>query len=410
MKLDKYIITLAVCSVLALLLRIFLTPFGTFGVDVATFQNWSEVLIRYPFDRFYEISRSDYLPGYNYFLWFLGKILYWLANRSILIDPKLLFKLPAIVADLGNALLIYLLAKRFTTNKKAFIAACLFLFNPSILINSTFWGQMDSVITFLLLSSLYSLTFGQYFISAFILGFCQSIKPVSLIALPFFLLFLRYKSKSGVKILLYISVFAISTLISFYPFNNQNDFMKFFLDINSMVSDRWPYATINAFNFWVINSISEHGNLQRISDQSKFLFFPLQYWGYLIFLSIYLYIFLVIQKSIKLKRNLILLVIIGLSMSYLAMFTFFTRMHERHIFYALPFISMLLPLVSLKGKLLFGSIFLTSTFNVFFSMRLVSSSPIILQSWQLFLLFLPNILTIIYLGLTIRKAKAPLDK
>lgn len=410
MKLDKYIITLFTFFLLALILRVLLTPYGTFGVDVATFQNWSEVLIRYPFDKFYALSRSDYLPGYNYFLWFLGKILYWLANHSVLIEPKLLYKLPAIIADLGNSFLIYLISKKFTTKKRALIYACIFLFNPSILINSTFWGQMDSIITLLILLSLYSLNTGQYFISALILGFCQSIKPISLIAIPFFLVYLRYKNKSILKSFLYLSVFAVSSLISFYPFNNQGNFVKFFFDINSMVSDRWPYATINAFNFWVITSISQQGNLQRISDQFKFLFFPLQYWGYLIFLSIYLYILYMVQRGIRLRENSTLLLVIGLSMSFLAMFTFFTRMHERHLFYTLPFISMLLPIVSGKGKLLFISIFLISTFNVFFSMRLVSDSPIVLSSWLIFLLSLPNILTLIYLGLTIRKAKVPLDK
>lgn len=57
----------------ALILRLLLSFFGTLHLDQGTFIAWSNILIRDGFRNFYN-SWSDYLPGYLYFLWGLGKI------------------------------------------------------------------------------------------------------------------------------------------------------------------------------------------------------------------------------------------------------------------------------------------------------------------------------------------------
>ena len=56
-----------------LAIRIILSFFGTLHLDQGTFIAWSNILVRDGFKNFYN-SWSDYLPGYLYFLWGLGKL------------------------------------------------------------------------------------------------------------------------------------------------------------------------------------------------------------------------------------------------------------------------------------------------------------------------------------------------
>jgi len=128
---------------LGLIVRIILGFFGTLKLDQGTFIAWSANLSENGFKDFYQ-GWSDYLPGYLYVLWFLGKI------RGIIPDV-LLYKLPAILADLATGFLIYKIVGKLKNSKWGLIASSLYIFNPAILANSTFWGQIDSI------SSLFSL-------------------------------------------------------------------------------------------------------------------------------------------------------------------------------------------------------------------------------------------------------------
>ncbi|MBI4033003.1 MAG: hypothetical protein HY377_00570, partial [Candidatus Blackburnbacteria bacterium] len=57
----------------AFILRVLLAPFGTLLLDHNTFVAWSTNLAQNGFAHFYD-SWSDYLPGYLYILYLLGKI------------------------------------------------------------------------------------------------------------------------------------------------------------------------------------------------------------------------------------------------------------------------------------------------------------------------------------------------
>src|SRR3990172_5410814 len=128
----------------ALLLRIALTPFGTLETpDMNNFRAWSAHIAEDGPSQFYDTIWADYTPGYLYVLWLLGII-----EKAFHIDDKLsifvLFKFPAILADILTGVLIFFAVSKF--NKKlALPAASLYWFNPAIFSNSALWVHVDGI-------------------------------------------------------------------------------------------------------------------------------------------------------------------------------------------------------------------------------------------------------------------------
>ena len=59
---------------------------------------------------------------------------------------QIFLKLPSLSADLGIGLLVYYLIRSLGKSDRAALnGSALFLFNPAVLWNSAFWGQMDSI-------------------------------------------------------------------------------------------------------------------------------------------------------------------------------------------------------------------------------------------------------------------------
>ncbi|KKR87976.1 MAG: hypothetical protein UU32_C0002G0001, partial [Candidatus Woesebacteria bacterium GW2011_GWB1_41_10] len=244
---------------------------------------------------FFGTLRSDYLPGYLYVLWFLGKV------RGFIPDT-LLYKLPAILADLATGFLIYKILK----GKKGLIGAAIYLLNPAIFANSSLWGQVDSFTALFSLLAIY-LVPGAYFISAIALAVGTLIKPQAAFVAPV-VLFLMIKNKFSLKKYLAFTFLAFSIFIlAFVPFSHGNLF-EFIIQRLTISANQYPYTTINAFNLWGLFG-------QWKPDTLYF-----QYGGYLIFLIS----FLLLSRRIKLVHVLT-------AFSFLFSFFFFTRMHERHL-------------------------------------------------------------------------------
>lgn len=279
---------------IALILRIILSFFGTLRLDQGTFVAWSISLAENGFKSFYS-GWSDYLPGYLYILWFLGKI------RGLL-PEVVLYKLPAILADVATGFLIYKLLK----GKKGLLGAVVYLFNPAIWANSALWGQVDSLTVVFSLLSIYLLV-NYYWLSAIFLTVGTLIKPQAAFILPV-ILFLMIKNKFSFFKVLGFGVLALGVfLLGFLPFSDGNLF-QFVISRIELSVNQYPYTAVNAFNFWGLFG-------QWKPDNVYF-----QFGGYLAFLVSFL-IFARKQKSEYLLATF----------AFLFTFLFFTRMHERHL-------------------------------------------------------------------------------
>ena len=127
-------------------------------------------------------------------------------------------KLPVIASNIGLAYAIKNILRRQSASSEKIRFAWLFLlFNPFILLTSVAWGQFDTLVVLLCISSLYFLSRGMIKASAVLLSISVDLKPIAfpLLGLPLFF----YPKVSWFKIFQYIaiSVVVIATLW-FAPF------------------------------------------------------------------------------------------------------------------------------------------------------------------------------------------------
>jgi Gpi18-like mannosyltransferase len=181
----------AILVVLAagLILRLLLATFPGFGIDVGTFTAWSFSLADAGPWRFYDTDAfTDYAPGYLYVLWFIGEIREFLQDQGIWTmtnkQYEFILKLPSIIADLASAYLLYRLLEG--QKQEARVGAALaYLLLPVTWFTGAVWGQVDSLLAFFLLLSLYFIwkdrpvAGGIAFVVAFL------VKPQAIAALPF---------------------------------------------------------------------------------------------------------------------------------------------------------------------------------------------------------------------------------
>ena len=127
---------------------------------------------------------ADYPPGYILVLWLVGLIGKLFGMGTAGIGFAYLVKLPAILADVFSAYLVYKLAKKRFSEKSALCFCALMALNPMSLLDSAAWGQIDSILTLLAIGSLLCYTQGKkpWAAALFVLGVL--VKPQMLVFGP----------------------------------------------------------------------------------------------------------------------------------------------------------------------------------------------------------------------------------
>ena len=229
--------------VIALVIRLVLTPFGTLSLDFNTFVAWSDRLVEYGSGTFYA-QWSDYLPGYLYVLWGVG-----LINNIIHIPAVYLYKLPAIVADLATGWVIYKVVSVKKNQRKALWWSGAYLFNPAILANSTLWGQVDSLTALSVVLSLWLVNINLV-LSAVALAVGTLIKPQVVFVVPVLALVIMRSRDWFRKISIYVAVGSVVFMVGFWPFSGGAHLIGFVIKRVTAGLDQYPYTSVNAFNFW----------------------------------------------------------------------------------------------------------------------------------------------------------------
>ncbi|MFC7441846.1 glycosyltransferase 87 family protein [Laceyella putida] len=88
------------------------------------------------------------------------------------------------MADIATAYLIYWLADKVLPSKISLLAAAFYIFNPAIFINSTFWGQVDSFFTLLVVLAVFMISEKKVSLSAGLFAAAVLMKPQGIIFLP----------------------------------------------------------------------------------------------------------------------------------------------------------------------------------------------------------------------------------
>ena len=327
-------------------MRIILAFSGVLQLDQNTFVAWSNILVEKGLSNFYH-SWSDYLPGYLYVLYILGKL------KTILPVPEiLLYKLPAILADLTTGYLIYLIVKKIKDQRIALIASGLYVFNPAILANSTLWGQVDSLTALFSLLAIYLVALNPY-LSAISLAAGTLIKPQAAFVLPVILVLMIKNKWKFTKILTYLTVGLMLFILGFVPFLPRGEnLLAFILERLALSSNQYPYASINAFNFWGIWAMWKPDSL--IYQISGAIF------------SLLVFSFAVYKTWNKKGAEYLWTAVV-----FLTTFIFLTRIHERHM---LPVFAPLIISAAVSSELLIVYLVLSLTYvaNLLYSFIWIS--------------------------------------
>jgi Gpi18-like mannosyltransferase len=160
---------------------------GLTNEDMTIIEEWYRHFYKNGLSTLANGSFANYPPFYLYFLWLIRTQSDWLsASAGIKLIPTLF--------DLLSAFAIYLMARTKFTDDKPYLYASIFFTLPTILFNSTGWGQIESLYTSFLLLCTYFLLKEKPLYALIMFGFAFSVKSQSIFFLPFLgILFLKGK-------------------------------------------------------------------------------------------------------------------------------------------------------------------------------------------------------------------------
>ena len=164
----------------------FALHFMPYIYDFNTFYAWSANLVQFGIPHFYANTNFvDYPPGYMYVLDVLGHFHSSMGLMQGSSWSAFWMKTPAMLADLGIAAVLLVVGR--ARGHHGWLWATLFYLNPAVLLNASIWGQVDSVLTLLLLLALVLLARKRYVAAGVFYGVAILVKPQALLFGPVFL-------------------------------------------------------------------------------------------------------------------------------------------------------------------------------------------------------------------------------
>lgn len=294
--------------------------------DTLWYKAWATELQGGLFDIYSRADKVnlDYPPIYLFFLKITGGI-YSLTGESVHNYTEMfIMKLWPMLGDIICSVALFYVFKK-QSPKTGLMASALWMFNPSAIFNSSFWGQTDSIMCLLLLISFVALEREKPILASILFALAGMTKYQCLFFTPLFLteLFVKYRIS---KMLKGIFAAAVTVAAVFLPFmiGSKNPFL--FLDVYLKGQGTYPYCTLNAYNVYGIFGLNWKED--TVGTPSLYA---------LSFVLVALLIGFMIYCYIRAKRNSVW--VMGFFFMN-TLFMFMTRMHERYQFVVLIFILM----------------------------------------------------------------------
>lgn len=320
-KKDNNAVYIIAVSAAALLLRLILSAvYKGHESDMNCFIGWSGAVFEHGLGGFYELDMfHDYPPGYMYVLYVIGALqkLFGFQGGA----QYILIKLPAVICDIITGVIIYKIAKKKFSDGVSSMLAALYVFNPAVIVNSSLWGQVDSVYTLFILLMIYMIAEKKMIASYFLFAVCIFIKPQAFIFTPVLILgiieniFLTNFSheKFWKNLLCGLCAIALMFILAL-PFGISNVTAQYKATMSS-----YPYMTVNALNIWA----AVGKNWEGISTVSSVI-------GYVFIAAIVAYsVYLFFKSSDKSKYYFI-----GALLAFMT-YMLSTKMHDRYAFPAM---------------------------------------------------------------------------
>ena len=310
------------------------------STDINCFMAWANAMAQNGPGAFYTSGMfADYPPGYMYVLWFTGSLAKWLNLSYGGAGYALLIKMPAILCDLAAAYVVFKIADK-RLPRLASMALCFTVaFNPAMAFLSGGWGQIDQVLTLLLVLAIWLFLENKLTLCGLVYGLAILVKPQALMAGPLLAAayFIKIKDQ-GKKAALgtiggVIAAIGAILLLSL-PFGGGQGSVE--VDLFGMTlrgpwvlekllgtATSYPYASVEAFNLFALFG----GNWKSVESAFVSSITYGQWGTACILLSVIASICIYIKG--RKERGCL-----SLSMAFLlaALFTLGQYMHERYLF------------------------------------------------------------------------------
>lgn len=269
-------------------LRLLLMPQPEpYPADASTYwQPWLAYGIGHGLTGLYEGGEPavNYPPLYLALLVGLGKLFRPdTSGQPIFPFTAFLIKLPAVLADLAVAVLLYRAAAELLSREEGksgelggtqgklagvdgessrgpesisspLAVAALWLLNPAVIYVSAYWGQVDSIHTLWMLAALLAALAGQWLLAGGLLALGLLTKLQAIVILPL-LLYLAWRrgstARRAARALLRVGLGMAAVLaLGLLPFALSGDSFNDVLVVYAGSVGFYPALTLNAYNFW----------------------------------------------------------------------------------------------------------------------------------------------------------------
>lgn len=303
-----------------------------YSTDINCFKAWSNMAYNGGLSDFYFTDAfTDYPPGYIYILYILGFLrdMFGVAYGSLTFT--VMIKMPAVICDMLSGFIIYKAAGESEKAKPfALPLAALYLLNPAVIINSSAWGQVDSVYALFVILFMYLLYKNKVVLSAAVFTVGFMIKPQTVMFAPVVIGYFIYRLvfEKDKKLLFKqtalsaLTALAIAFVIAL-PFTKGIDFSPVISQYAETIKS-YPYASVNAYNLFMMFG----GNWKDIGE--PFMFFSYGVWSdiFIVLITAAAIIMFIRSEGKKSYYEIGAFIII-------AVFTLAGKMHERYVFPAM---------------------------------------------------------------------------
>lgn len=307
---------------------LFAVNYEGYSTDMSCFKAWSDMIYDNGISKFYYVDEGNgYPPGYMFVLWVMALFRHILGIDTSSGTGVYLIKLFPILCDLGAAFVIYLMAKKRFSEGVSLTLSAMYALNPMMIVDSSIWGQVDSVFTLTILLTCYlcmeQKRIPAYFV--FCLGALLKFQTIMFAPILIFTIIEQvFLTDFSVKKMVRDLVGGLSAIAAMFLFA-----VPFGLDvvvpkyINSL--GLFEYCTVNAYNFWMIMGKN------WVAQTEKFLFLPCETWGNIAIVAAVLLSALVFFRMKKDKSKYF----VSMAVLICCVFLFSVRMHERYLFPAI---------------------------------------------------------------------------
>ncbi len=224
-----------------------------YDVDIGCFRGWASAMgAGGPANFYLGAGHSDYPPAYMLVLW-LVDALSGGAGAS-----ELAVKLPPILCDIGIALTLYYIGKRYLPATAAAALSMLFAFSPMAFATSAAWGQTDSVLTLLILLTVLFAADGKWRFALPVYMLSVLMKPQALMFGPLGLMALicelvwHFDKKTLRDMLIGLGAALVLAIAVIAPFSVNMGGVGWLLELYGDTMGQYGYASVNGCNLYFL--------------------------------------------------------------------------------------------------------------------------------------------------------------